>query len=487
MDDIERSFDNSSSFARLQMDLPPLAFVDVETTGVDPRENRITEIGVITVGPGGVHEWTTVINPLARRRERTPKSDEITDEMRTAAPRFKDIAVDLARRLDGRLLIAHNARFDYGFLKAEFGRAGIDFRPDVLCSLMLSRRLYPEQAHHDLDSLIEHHELESQVRHRALHDAKLIWQFWQLIHRELPRPMVVAAIEALRAGPLLPAHLLPSLVDRLPDSPGIYLFHDDGDEILMAGAASNLKSRVLNYFRLDLVSARALALSHRIRNVTWRVTQGTLGAQFQLALLARTALPGAGQRSRTPCSWRFAPEAHPCLSLVSLSARDVAIRGELFGIFDSPRKARNALRRMATSHKLCHSLLGIAEGADAACPTCSVETGASECGRSGTRLVHLTRAFSAVRELRIPAWPYQGPVGIRERSDLHIVDQWRYLGTARNEAEIHSALEGRDFDFDPTIFRLLAKKLAKLPRSRIVCLALPANAADADRDLICPP
>ncbi len=453
------------------METPPLAFVDVETTGVDPRESRITEIGVITVDAGGVHEWTTVINPLTRRQERTPTPDEITDEMRMAAPRFKDIAADLARRLHGRLLIAHNARFDHGFLKAEFGRAGIDFQPTVLCSLMLSRKLYAELAHHDLDSLIEHHALEAQVRHRALHDARLIWQFWRLIHRELPPAIVANAIAALRAGPLLPAHLQPSLIDRLPESPGVYVFHGEDDEILMAGTASNLKSRVSNYFRLDLVSARALTLSHRIRNVTWRVTQGTLGAQLQLALLARTALPGAEQRSRTPYSWQFAPEAHPCLSLTSLSGRDVPTRDELFGIFDSPRKACNALRRIAAAHELCHSLLGIAEDPAAACPTCSVETGAAECGRNAARLVHLTRAFSALRELRIPAWPYQGPVGIRERSDLHIVDQWRYLGTARNDAEIHAALETRASGFDVKIFRLLAKKLGKLPRSRIVCLA----------------
>ena len=118
----------------------------------------------------------------------------------------------------------------------------------------------------------------------------------------------------------------------------------------MAGAASNLKSRVSNYFRLDLVSARALTLSHRIRNVTWRVTQGTLGAQLQLALLARTALPGAEQRSRTPYSWRFAPEAHPCLSLtIAFRPGTLPTRDELFGIFDSPRKARNALRRIAAA------------------------------------------------------------------------------------------------------------------------------------------
>ena len=245
----------------------------------------------------------------------------------------------------------------------------------------------------------------------------------------------------------------------------------------MAGTAGNLKSRVLHYFRLDLVSARALAISHRIRNITWRVTQGMLGAQLQLALLSRTSLPAARQRCPTPYSWRFAPDAHPCLSLVSLADRAVSTSDELFGIFDSSRKARNALGRTAATHELCHSLLGIAEGPPPACRACTGEAGAPNCGHGPARLGHLTRAFSALRDLRLPAWPYPGPIGIRERSDLHIIDRWRYLGTARNEAEIHAALETRAVDFDVKIFRLLAKTLGKLPRYRIVCLAAIPNSS----------
>lgn len=461
------------------MDLSPLAFVDVETTGLNPRENRITEIGVVTVDGGEVREWTTVVNPLARRREGPPLPDGITDEMRSAAPRFKDVAVGLAARLDGRLLIAHNARFDFAFLKAEFARVGIDFHPEVLCSLMLSRKLFSQFAHHDADSLIEHHALEAQLRHRALHDAKLIWQFWQLIHREVPRAALATAIEVLRAGPLLPAHLHPSLIDRLPEAPGVYFLHGEGDEVLLAGTALNLRLRVLNYFRLDLMSGRALAISHRIRNVTWRVTQGTLGARLRLAVLPERSMAVKEPGRKTVYSWRFAPDASPCLSLVALSEQAHFPTDELFGMFDSPRKARNALHRLAAAHKLCHPLLGIGDTRDSACAGCPLEGDATACGRGSPRLVHLTRAFTALRELRVPAWPYAGPIGIRERSDLHIVDGWRYLGTARNDGEIHAVLETRAGAFDVRTFRLLAKTLRNLPERRIVPLAPRSSALAA--------
>jgi DNA polymerase-3 subunit epsilon len=148
------------------MGLPPLAFVDVETTGVDPRVNRITEVGVVTRRrPSGSRvvdgdQPTDSTTGTARGGARDHR------RMRSEAPRFKDIAAELARSLEGRLLIAHNARFDHGFLKAEFDRAGIAFAPKVLCSLMLSRKLYPKLASHDLDSLMESHALTAPVRHR---------------------------------------------------------------------------------------------------------------------------------------------------------------------------------------------------------------------------------------------------------------------------------------------------------------------------------
>src|SRR5687767_11785927 len=121
------------------MPLPArLAFLDLETTGLCPNSDRISEIGIISITGDRADEWTTFINPHSRMRSRRDVAERLDD-----APRFKDLAVELAQRLDGRVLIAHNARFDYGFLKAEFRRVGIEFDSRVLCSVMLSRKLYP--------------------------------------------------------------------------------------------------------------------------------------------------------------------------------------------------------------------------------------------------------------------------------------------------------------------------------------------------------
>jgi DNA polymerase-3 subunit epsilon len=138
-----------------------VAIVDVETTGLSPADHRIAEIGVVTVDGDRVDRWTTLIKTSSRRE----LASSIVSEPGGSddAPSFSDIAAELAQRLSGRLLIAHNARFDHAFLKAEFNRVGVSFTPEVLCSVMLSRKLYPHLAHHDLDSLIECHALRAEA------------------------------------------------------------------------------------------------------------------------------------------------------------------------------------------------------------------------------------------------------------------------------------------------------------------------------------
>src|SRR5690606_5179196 len=105
----------------------------------------------------------------------------ITNEMVRGAPSFADIADEVFERIEGSLFIAHNARFDYGFLKNEFKRLEHAFQPRVLCTVKLSRALYPEHHRHGLDALIARHNLACDARHRALGDARVLWDFVQLV------------------------------------------------------------------------------------------------------------------------------------------------------------------------------------------------------------------------------------------------------------------------------------------------------------------
>ena len=120
-----------------------IAFVDIETNGGPAQRASITEIGIVQVDEDGVREWSALLQPASRIPDHIQRLTGIDDAMVAHAPRFAQIANEVFDRLDGRLFIAHNARFDHGHLRAAFRRAGLDMRPQVLCTVKLSRRLLP--------------------------------------------------------------------------------------------------------------------------------------------------------------------------------------------------------------------------------------------------------------------------------------------------------------------------------------------------------
>ena len=157
----------------------PVAFVDLETTGGSPAYHRVIEIGVVAASAGGLeYEWSSLVNPGMPIPYGVQCITGITDEMVEHAPIFEDVAAQLAERFEGRLFVAHNVRFDYGFLREEFRRAGIRFESRLACTVRLSRRVNPGLPRHNLDMLIAHLGLNITRRHRALPDAQALWQFW---------------------------------------------------------------------------------------------------------------------------------------------------------------------------------------------------------------------------------------------------------------------------------------------------------------------
>ena len=183
-----------------------LIFLDLETTGMVAAHERITEIGLVEVANGErVDSWSQLVNPEKRIPPFIQSLTGISNKMVQHAPRFEQLAPGLFERLEGKLLVAHNARFDYGFLKSEFARLGMSYRSRVLCTAKLSRKLFPEHRRHNLDSLIERHGLKCSARHRALGDAEVLWQFLQKIHAEIDAVRIGAALQAQLAAPGLPA------------------------------------------------------------------------------------------------------------------------------------------------------------------------------------------------------------------------------------------------------------------------------------------
>ncbi len=148
--------------------------VDVETTGGRALHgDRVTEIAAVAVENGDVGEiYSTLINP---QRSIPPWITSITNinwEMVRDAPPFADVCARITAMLDGRVFVAHNAPFDWGFVGAEVARAsGLKLEGRRLCTVRLARKLLPQLPRRSLDMVANHYGVEITARHRAAGDA----------------------------------------------------------------------------------------------------------------------------------------------------------------------------------------------------------------------------------------------------------------------------------------------------------------------------
>src|ERR1035438_1404460 len=162
-----------------------LVFVDLETTGGSAAYDRITEVGIVRVTNGElIEEWSSLVNPERPIPAYIEAFTGISNQMVAGAPRFAEIAAVVRQKLQGAVFVAHNARFDYSFLRSEFLKSDRNFSAQILCTVKLSRRLFPEYARHNLDAVMERNGLTCGARHRALGDAKVLHDFWRNLRRE---------------------------------------------------------------------------------------------------------------------------------------------------------------------------------------------------------------------------------------------------------------------------------------------------------------
>lgn len=448
-----------------------LTFIDLETTGPNPATDRITEIGIVEVTAAGVQRWSTLVNPQVPIPPFIQNLTGISDEMVATAPTFDMLKDELLHRLEGGLFIAHNARFDYGFLRYEFKRHGMSLRREVLCTVKLSRKLFPEEIKHSLDALIERHGLTADARHRALADAELIWQFWDKLQATVPQEMLLGATQQLLQRPNLPAHIDPDLLEDLPDAPGVYVFYGEHDVPLYVGKAGHLRQRVLSHFHADRPSDKDVRLAREIRRLAWHETPGEVGTQLLEARLRKDTPDGLRRRERERdlCAWHLRPSAEGDLRprLVYAREQDFGHIDRLYGLFSTRQKAEMALRALAEQHGLCLVLLGLETAQPGKpCTAYPAHRCRGACIGKESLADHQARLEQALSILKIDPWPYEGAATLVEnstdgRQGLHVINNWCYVGTAWNEeaAQQMQAQAPAYPAFDPDTYRIASRAL----------------------------
>ncbi len=448
--------------------------LDLETTGATPLKDRITEIALIRFEHGQeVARWQTLVNPHTSIPPFIQKLTGIDDAMVATAPSFVDVAETLLAYLEGAVLAAHNVRFDHAFLKNEFKRIGIHLKQKVICTVKLSRKLYPQFYTHGLDAIITRHGIVCAERHRAMGDVEVMRDFLRIASLELGDAQLRNTAQALLNGSGLTHHLDADVLDDIPEAAGVYILYGENQCPLYIGKSINLRTRVMSHFARDHASSKEMRLTQETRHIEWQQTAGELGALLLEAKLVKKLQPLHNRQLRQErqlCAWKIASNARyqPLVSLVRQDEFDVTQLDSLFGNFKTRRQAVEVLRKIAEQHGLCLKLLGL-EPAQGACFAHQLKKCKGACvGKEDVNL-HFLRLQQALAAHRMQAWPYQGRIAIREhdamfeRTDIHVFDQWCYLATVQSEAELAELLQSPTpaIAFDLDTYKLLVKTLQK--------------------------
>ncbi len=446
-----------------------LAIVDVETTGTSPGYDRIIEVGVLRIQDGRlVDTYSTLVDPERSVPYHIENLTGITNKDLTGAPTFGDIKGQLMRLLEGCVFVAHNARFDYGFLRSEFGRAGIDFSAKCLCTARLSRKLFPQERRHGLDSIMRRFGIVCQNRHRAFDDAQVLWEFLDLLRTRVDSSRLMAAIGEVVKTPTLPAHIDQRMISSLPESAGVYIFYGDDGSPLYVGESANIRNGVLSHFSNGYRSAKEMSLCQHVRKVKAVKTAGELGALLLKTQLIRELYPMYNRKSLASRKLLAAKRALTDNGYFSVEIEPLTtclpshLAGVL-GIFRTKRKAKDFLLAHAREYGLCPKIMRIESG-DGPCSYVESAicqgacTGAESPGSYNERF---NRAFAASG---ITSWPFHGPILIEEKNgspegEAFLIDQWCIIGSFKFDDAGAEVFLPADQVFDYNSYKILTQYL----------------------------
>lgn len=479
-----------------------LAFVDIETTGARASYDRVIEIGIVRVEDNEVTQtYHTLINPQSYLPPEIEMLTGITMKDLEGQPTFHEVAKDILEVLADCVFVAHNVRFDYGFLKHAFLREEINYSSKHFCTVKLSRALYPAASHHNLDAIIQRFGFTCEKRHRAFEDAKILWEFYKHSLKQFPEDVFVNALNVALRRPTIPIKLNFDDLDALPDLPGVYIFYgpqpdfipetaskrkkNGVDKLISAngtqthlqmplyiGKSKNIRDRVLSHFSGDIHSPTEMNIAQQVERIETIVTAGELGALFLESQLVKKMLPIYNKMLRVKrelVALRKVTDTngYETIKMEALHAIAVDDLDSFLGFFRSKKQAKEFLSDMCKEYGLCEKLLGL-EKTPTACFGYRLDTCKGACVGDEKPLFYNLRFTTAFYKTKIKPWPFTGPVLIEEKNELtgtienFLVDKWCYLGSVKTTALDTSTVQvENEYVFDLDMYKILLRFLYK--------------------------
>ena len=436
--------------------------IDVETDGANYSRGHVLEVAAIRIEHGEiVDSFTTLLNPGVDVPRFITGLTGISNSDLVGKPQFDDIAERLLEIMDGAIFVAHNVRFDYSFIKEEFRRAGINFSPKMLCTVRLSRALFPEMKGHKLSNLIERHNFTFTDRHRAYDDAHVLWQFLKMAESDFSPVVLSQAISRQLALPSLPKNLTEQDVRSLPEAAGVYIFEDEKGAPLYVGKSVNIKRRVMSHFTRDTAEYKEFKMAQNVHAIRHEITGGELSALLLESKLVKELMPLYNRKLRRAKQFIVAfaersENGYDELIFRQLSDVEPNQFDQIMGIYQNKTKAKASILNAVRSFTLCPKLCGI-EKATGACFSYQLKKCHGACISKEDSSHYNNRLKLAFERTKIDSWPYEESVMVSEQATKDeglIVNQWRITGRFN---KVKGKLEVSEYEavFDIDAYKIL--------------------------------
>ena len=444
----------------------PLVFVDIETNGLSYTRGRIIEIAVIRVENNEITESVSyLLNPGTRLPVFITDLTGIKDADLTGAPAFEDIAAELMDIMEGAVFVAHNVRFDYSFIKQEFARIGKKFNPSLLCTVKLSRSMFPAHRGHKLQNLIDRCGLQVISRHRAFDDADAMRQFINHLQVTFPRELIEKAIAQQIKSPSLPKALAPSLIRALPEGPGVYIFEDVDGKPLYIGKSVNIRKRVLSHFSQDHSSESEFKIAQTIAHIEALPTAGELEALLLESRLVKDRQPLFNKQLRraqklTIARSRVNADGYAELSIEDVDHIDPDNFEDILSVYTTKGKARKFLDDICKTYGLCPRLLGLEKGSGP-CFSYQIKKCRGACVKAMTANEHNQLLQDIFGNKRLSEWPFDSPILLQEINQDNedyksiVVDKWCLIADLSQPEECAPTVKFYNRHFDIDTYKIL--------------------------------
>ena len=339
------------------------AVVDIETTGGLVKRDRITEVGIVLMDHDEIiDQFETLIYPERSIPYNIIRVTGITDEMVAEAPRFYEVAKQIVQMTEGRIFVAQNVRFDYGFLRREYDRLGYTYSRRQLCTARLSRTLLPQLKRHNLDSLVNHFGIHIERRHRALDDAlgtaKVLSELLKL---EKSTGHINHYVNLGVKESRLPENITLERLHSLPESCGVYYLHNSFGDVIYIGKSKNIKQRICEHF--SVYTPKAANLQQYVKDISYLITGSELVALLEEAKEIKRLQPTFNRALRKkPKNYvvEFQDSDNGFRSIKAVKIDDSTpshVRA-----FQSKQYANQFIKGIINQFELCYKIMGLEKG-----------------------------------------------------------------------------------------------------------------------------